>query len=172
MSAGGGDLVSLLWPNYSYAAQSLHVGRLPFWNPTLFAGSPFAADNQTSLFYPVNLIAFLLAPSLPYTVMEWLVIFHFWLAGAAMYFCMRVLLDGAPDGTGVFFGRTFCWPAACLPALFSAVAFMFSEVFITHIGNMNLDAASAWLPAWSSSSRRARAPSDAPPSRRGARASA
>src|SRR5574341_1757523 len=90
---GGGDLVSLLWPHYSYAAQSLAAGRLPFWNPTLHSGAPFAADNQTSLFYPVNLLAFLLAPLLPYVVVEWLVVFHVWLAGASMYGFMRVLLS-------------------------------------------------------------------------------
>src|SRR3970282_1745089 len=78
---GGGDLVSLLWPHYSYAAQSLAAGRLPFWNPTLHSGAPFAADNQISLFYPVNLLTFFLAPSLPYVVVEWLVVFSFLMGG-------------------------------------------------------------------------------------------
>ncbi len=89
---GGGDLASFLWPTYTYASQSLHAGRLPLWNPTLYSGAPFAADNQTSLFYPINLVVFLLAPTLPYTAMEWLVVFHFWVAGASMYFCLRALL--------------------------------------------------------------------------------
>ena len=136
---GGGDLVSLLWPHYSYAAQSLAAGRLPFWNPTLHSGAPFAADNQISLFYPVNLLTFFLAPSLPYVVVEWLVVFHFWLAGASMYFLMRVLIptpDDRPHPSRLV-----------LPPLFSAVAFMFSDVFVTHVGNLNLNAVSAWLPA-------------------------
>src|SRR3990172_12767576 len=136
---GGGDLVSLLWPHYSYAAQSLAVGRLPFWNPTLHSGAPFAADNQISLFYPVNLLTFLLAPSLPYLVVEWLVIFHFWLAGASMYFLMRVLIPTPDDRPHP--------SLLILPPLFSAVAFMFSDVFVTHVGNLNLNAVSAWLPA-------------------------
>ncbi len=136
---GGGDLVSLLWPHYSYAAQSLAAGRLPFWNPTLHSGAPFAADNQISLFYPVNLLAFLLAPSLPYVVVEWLVVFHVWLAGASMYFLMRVLIPTPADPPHPSFGL--------LAPLFSAVAFMFSDVFVTHVGNLNLNAVSAWLPA-------------------------
>ncbi|MBI4770853.1 MAG: hypothetical protein HY784_10705, partial [Chloroflexi bacterium] len=148
---GGGDLASLLWPNYSYAAQSLRLGRLPFWNPTLFSGAPFAADNQTSLFYPVNLLAFFLAPSLPYTVMEWLVVFHFWLAGASMYFLMRVLLPppgslSSPSSGAAFHPSREAFTRS-VPPLFSAVAFMFSDVFVTHIGNLNLNAVSAWLPA-------------------------
>jgi hypothetical protein len=130
---GGGDLVSFLWPTYSYAAQSLHAGRIPLWNPTLYSGAPFVADNQSGVFYPLNLLAFLLAPSLPYRALEWLVVIHVWLAGVNMYLLLRVLL--APPASG-----------AQLPALFSAIAYMFSDVFITHIGNLNIVAVAAWLP--------------------------
>ena len=133
---GGGDLVSFLWPMYSYAARSLWAGRLPLWNPTQFSGAPFAADNQSGLFYPINLLAFFLAPSLSYRAVEWLVVFHFWLAGAGMYVLMRVLFVG--DGRNSNF---------ILPALFSSVAYMFSDIFITHVGNLNIVAVSAWLPA-------------------------
>jgi len=169
---GGGDLVSFLWPTYSYAAQSLHVGRIPLWNPTLYSGAPFAADNQSGLFYPINLLTFLLIPSLPYTAMEWLVVFHFWLAGASMYFLMRILLSSEEDRTRIprketdttetddteknkksvksgFFRaiRVQILLGNELPALFSAIAYMFSDVFIMHIGHLNIVATSAWLPA-------------------------
>jgi hypothetical protein len=137
--SGGGDLASFLWPSYTYASQSLRAGHLPLWNPTLYGGGPFAADNQTSLFYPVNLIVFLLAPTLPYTAMEWLVVFHFWVAGAGMYFCLRALLADEADEAAPWAQR--------VPALFAAVAFMFSDVLVIHVGNLNTVAASAWLPA-------------------------
>jgi hypothetical protein len=141
---GGGDLASFLWPTYTYASQSLHAGRLPLWNPTLYGGAPFAADNQTSLFYPINLIVLLLAPALPYTLMEWLVVLHFFTAGVSMYFCMRVLLAEEPplaEGTPA-------WASTrTVPALLAAVAFMFSDVLVIHVGNLNTVAASAWLPA-------------------------
>ncbi len=143
---GGGDLVSLLWPNYSYAAQSLRAYRLPLWNHTLFSGIPFAADNQTSLFYPFNLLVFFLVPSLPYEAVEWLAVFHLWLAGASMYFLMRVLLP-SPLLPSRPAPKALDWGGPYLPSLFSAIAFMFSDVFITHIGNLNLNAVSAWLPA-------------------------
>ncbi len=184
---GGGDLASFLWPTYNYASQSLRAGRLPLWNPALYSGAPFAADNQTSLFYPINLLVFLLAPALPYTLMEWLVVLHFWAAGASMYFCMRVLLadesppvEASPQNgdRSVTLSRpaakglltrlgmlrfaqhntpsvpeeAFAQPveahrSAFWPALFAALAFMFSDVLVIHVGNLNTVAASVWLPA-------------------------
>jgi hypothetical protein len=150
---GGGDLASFLWPTYSYAARSLWSGRIPLWNETLYAGMPFAADNQSGLFYPPNLLAFVLAPSFPYRAIEWLVVFHFWLAGASMYALMRVLIP-EPVREGVEKqGRTVS-PLLIhhssfiihYSSLFAAVAFMFSDVFVTHIGNLNIVAVAAWLP--------------------------
>jgi hypothetical protein len=142
---GGGDLTSFLWPTYSYAARSLWSGRIPLWNETLYAGMPFAADNQSGLFYPINLLAFLLAPAFPYRAIEWLVVFHFWLAGASMYGLMRVLLTtqrGKEAGEQVNPTSSFF----LLPSFFSALAFMFSDVLVTHIGNLNIVAVAAWLP--------------------------
>lgn len=130
---GGGDLVSFLWPTYSYAAQSLRGGRIPLWNPTLYSGAPFVADNQSGVFYPLNLLMFLLAPGLPYQAMEWLVILHVLLAGVNMFGLMRVLLTPTESHQSS-------------AALFSAIAYMFSDVFILHIGNLNIVAVAAWLP--------------------------
>ena len=133
--SGGGDLVSFLWPTYSYAAQALHAGRLPLWNPALYSGAPLAADNQSGLFYPINLVVFSLWPALPYAALEWLVVLHVWLAGAGMYLLLRLALPPAPG-----------WGRRLVPPLFAALAFMFSDVFVTHIGNLNIVAVSAWLP--------------------------
>jgi hypothetical protein len=135
---GGGDLVSFLWPTYSYAAQALHSGRLPLWNHSLYSGAPLVADNQSGLFYPVNLLVFLVWPSLPYLALEALVIFHVWLAGAGLYALLRALLaeqTPAPPR-----------PWARAGAFAAAVAFMFSDVFVTHVGNLNILAVAAWLP--------------------------
>jgi len=135
---GGGDLVSFLWPTYSYAAQALHSGRLPLWNHSLYSGAPLIADNQSGLFYPLNLLVFLLWPGLPYLALEALVIFHVWLAGAGTYALLRTLLaelNPAPPPN---------WARA--GAFAAGVAFMFSDVFVTHVGNLNIVAVSAWLP--------------------------
>jgi hypothetical protein len=134
--AGGGDLVSFLWPTYSYAADALRTGRLPLWNHSLYAGAPLAADNQSGLFYPLNLLVFYLWPGLPFQALEWLVIGHVWLAGAGMYALMRLLLAEMAAGPR----------AKIAEALAAACAFMFSDIFVTHVGNLNIIAVSAWLP--------------------------
>lgn len=132
MPAGGGDLASFLYPIYRFSAESLRRGEIPLWNPYLYGGAPFAADIQSGVFYPVNLIFFFLKPELNYRAMEGLAIFHFFLAGAFMYLCLRYLWPGRP--------------LRSLAALAGALAFMFSDYFITHFGNLNLVAVGAWLP--------------------------
>jgi hypothetical protein len=130
--AGGGDLVSFLFPTYRFAAASLRAGSLPLWNPHLYGGVPFLADMQTGLFYPPNLLLFLLAPDFAYKTMEWLSVFHVFLAGLFAYLCLRYLEPGRPLRV----------PAALL----GAVAYMFSDLFVVHFGNLNLIAVAAWLP--------------------------
>ena len=125
---GGGDLVSFLWPMYRFAARSLRAGVVPLWNPHLYSGAPFVADNQSGVFYPVNLLAFALFGEPSYGVMEALVVFHVWLAGAGLFAMAR----------GMGLGR--------LAALVGGVAFALSDLFVTHVGNLNLNATAAWLP--------------------------
>jgi len=125
---GGGDLVSFLWPVYRFAARSLRAGVVPLWNPHLYSGAPFVADNQSSVFYPVNLLTFALFGEPSYAVMEGLAVFHIWLAGASMFALAR--------------GLGLRRPAA----LFGGIGFALSDLFVTHIGNLNLNATAAWLP--------------------------
>ncbi|MFW6115599.1 MAG: YfhO family protein [Chloroflexota bacterium] len=125
---GGGDLVSFLWPAYHFTARTLRSGALPLWNPHLHSGTPFIADNQSGLFYPVNLVAFTLFGPPSYRTMQALVIFHVWLAAAATFALLREL------------------QLRRIAALTGAVAFAFSDLFVTHLGNLNLNATAAWLP--------------------------
>ncbi len=125
---GGGDLVSFLWPMYRFAASSLRAGVIPLWNPYLYSGAPFVADNQSGVFYPINLLAFALFGEPSYGIMEVLVVFHIWLAGAGLFALAR--------------GLGLRRPAA----LVGGVAFALSDLFVTHIGNLNLNATAAWLP--------------------------
>ncbi len=129
---GGGDSVSFIYPMYRFAAQNFWSGTIPLWNPHQYAGSSFIGDNQSGIFYPFNLLLFLFNPDFSYRAIEGLVLWHFFFAGAAMYVCLRLLRP-----------KTMIWRPA---ALVGAMAFMFSGVFITHIGNLNLIAVAAWLP--------------------------
>ena len=130
--AGGGDLASFLYPTYHYAAESLRRGVIPLWNPHLYLGTPFLPDNQTAVFYPVNLLFYFLTPELTYPTMEWLVIVHVFLSGVFMYFCLRYLESGHPLHP--------------LAALVGGVAYMLCDVNITHLGNLNIIATTTWLP--------------------------
>jgi hypothetical protein len=129
---GGGDSVSFIYPMYRFAVQSLWSGTIPLWNPYLYAGTSFIGDNQSGIFYPFNLMLFLLSPNFSYRAIEGLVIWHIFFAGGAMYTCLRLLRSPKP-----------IWRPA---ALVGSLAFMFSGVFIAHIGNLNLIAVAAWLP--------------------------
>lgn len=131
MPVGGGDLASFLYPVYSFIARSLRAGDFPLWNPYLYGGAPFVADNQSGLLYPINLLTFALKPDLDYRTMELLAVAHFYLAGVCAYLGLR------------YSGRQ---PLKRWAALAGAAAFMFSDLFVTHFGNLNMIACAAWLP--------------------------
>jgi hypothetical protein len=125
---GGGDLVSFLWPMYRFSARSLRSGTVPLWNPHLYSGAPFVADNQSGVFYPINLITYALVGPPSYRVMEGLVVFHVWLAAVGAFVLLRDLRLRRSA------------------AVLGALAFALSDLFITHVGNLNLNATAAWLP--------------------------
>ena len=126
--ADGGDLGSFLYPTYHFIQQSLHAGIWPLWNPHLYSGVPFSAEVQSGIFYPPHLARFLLGGEITYRDMEWLVMGHIWWAGVTMYALAR----------GLRFNR--------YAAVLAGVAFMFSDLFVIHFGNLNLIAVTAWLP--------------------------
>ncbi len=127
MPADGGDMASFLLPLYRFAQANLRRGVLPLWNPYLYGGAPFIGESQAGLFYPINWIVWLLGPTVSYRSLEMLSVFHIWWAGMGTYLYLRDRV-------------------ARLPALAGAVAFMFSDLFIIHFGNLNLIAVAAWFP--------------------------
>ncbi len=149
MPAGGGDLAQFLYPTYTFAAEWWTRGVIPLWNPYLFGGMPFVGDIQSGIFYPINLLTFLLSDPLTFRDMEFLSVLHFWIAGAGMYLFLRF---------GKFHVSGFTFQVSSndlkpetlnlshFPALAGAIAFEFSDLFITHFGNLNLIATIAWLP--------------------------
>lgn len=52
----GGDMINQFVPWREFALDEIRRGRFPGWNPYVFCGTPFAANIQTSLFYPFNLL--------------------------------------------------------------------------------------------------------------------
>ena len=49
------------WKKFIYDNVWSH-GSLPLWNPYLFSGSPFIANIQASMFYPLGFLYYLVSP--------------------------------------------------------------------------------------------------------------
>lgn len=126
--AGGGDLAAQYFPYFRFAADSLQQGVFPLWNPYTNAGSPFAADVQTALYYPPNWVAWVLARPLTYDWLEALAMIHVGLGGFFGWLLARRL--GTP------------WYAAFAAGL----AFAFSGAMVARIGHVTALATMAWLP--------------------------
>lgn len=56
----GEDALAYFAPVRGWVAGQLRGGTVPLWNPYLFCGQPLAANLQTALWYPPNLIYWLL----------------------------------------------------------------------------------------------------------------
>lgn len=61
-------------------------GQIPLWNPLVFGGEPFLASSQSAIFYPLNLLYFLVSSDLVFGYMFMLDIF---LLGTFTYFFAR-----------------------------------------------------------------------------------
>ena len=123
-----GDLDAFVYfyPLREYAARALSQGRFPLWNPDLFMGSPFFANVQTAVLYPLNVL-FLLLPT-PYAFSA-SVLVHVLLAAVGMYLFGRRVLE-----------------VSAMPALLGAIAFAFSGFISWQVSHINQLSVSAWLP--------------------------
>ena len=82
------DLGLYFIPPRHFWVESLHGGEFPLWNPLNFGGYPFFATLQPGVFYPPNILFFIL----PFNdAFNWVIISHFFLAGAFTYAFLRFL---------------------------------------------------------------------------------
>jgi hypothetical protein len=103
-----GDFSDQFYPWARYLADELAAGRLPLWNPYVFAGHPFHADPQTAIFYPVGtaLALALGRGGLPYRALELELPIHFALAALGTFLLARRLTGSALAGAvaGIVYG--------------------------------------------------------------------
>jgi len=113
------------YPWHVYVSQALRQGFLPFWNPYVYCGTPLMAEDQSAVFYPLNILSYAFSPSdaVLFTAFARLLI-----AGLATYWFVRTI-------GGNRFG-----------ALIGAVTFTFSGFMIVWLGHPHTNVA-AWLPA-------------------------
>ncbi|MBX7236098.1 MAG: YfhO family protein [Caldilineales bacterium] len=122
-----GDFLSYYAPYWDYINDALRQGRLPLWNPLLFAGAPLLANPQTSLFYPLRW-PFALLPA-EQGLVVWAAL-HAWLTGAFTYALAR---------RAGRVGRGAAWTAGLIFALNGWAAGL--------LGHPNRWATLPWLPA-------------------------
>ncbi len=48
------DPLFQFYPSRKFLAESIHAGTVPWHNPYSFSGTPFVADGQSAVFYPIN----------------------------------------------------------------------------------------------------------------------
>ncbi len=127
---GGGDLWGQLHPVWTYVATWLRRGVIPLWHTGMSAGDPIVAEGQYGLFNPLNWPLFLLSP-IPLWMISLRGMVSVWLAGMGMYFYLH---------------RSPVWALHEPAALIGALAYMFADPFVAHLGHPQFNDAMAWLP--------------------------
>ena len=112
-------------PWMKFTRQALDAGKLPLWNPYSNCGQPFLADPATAVFYPPNLLFYVLSSSLALKL--WLGL-HLWIAAASAY------------------GLARHWRLEITPSLLTGIAYAFSTLVVAQMEFQGQIATSAWIP--------------------------
>src|SRR5215210_7863656 len=123
----GYDTFVYFYPLRSYIADTLGQGHLPLWNPYLFAGTPYLANPQTSVFYPGTWLFAVMDTPRAYAVNF---LAHLWIIGIGFYAFARWSLG---------LGR--------VAGLVGGAGLAFSGFMNGQAGHINQFSAVAWLPA-------------------------
>lgn len=118
------DSLAQYYPWRHFAAQELRAGLIPLWNPFEFTGTPFVANAQSAVFYPLNLPFWILDTAYAFGVAAWL---HSLLALFATYFLMqRWQLSRAASVVAAiaFAGCGYLAAWALLPTLFATASWL------------------------------------------------
>lgn len=119
------DVVYQFYPWRVFVARWLAQGVLPLWNPLILGGASFVGNDQSALFYPINVLTYLVPPTAAPLLSA---ILRLLVAGLSTYGYLRVS------------GRSV--PAARL----GAVAFMLCGWIVAWLSWPHVNVA-VWLPA-------------------------
>ncbi len=87
------DGIAQYYPWRQFASESLRAGHLPLWNPYQFCGTPFLANGQSAVLYPLNLLFWLLPAA---GAFGFSALLHLCLAGWFGYLFLRRAGVGRP----------------------------------------------------------------------------
>jgi len=119
------DMYAFYYPRQFFAAECIKSGILPLWNPHLASGVPFLANLQSSVFYPLSLVYYLL----PFQIgFKYFIILHYFLAGLWMFLLMRH------------------WKYDAYSCMVAAIVFMLGGYMVSILDNVSFLTAAIWLP--------------------------
>lgn len=119
------DALGQYFPWRTFAARELQAGHIPLWNPHQFNGTPFIANGQSAVFYPLNVVFWILDPAYAFGVSAFL---HTLLAAFGTYFL------------------TQHWQMSRAASLLSAIAFGFCGYLASWVMLPTLANTASWLP--------------------------
>jgi len=123
------DFVEFTYPHHAFAARSFAEGVMPQWNPFSMNGMPFSADLQVGLYYPANIMMFLLSGGdLSPVLAQIVVVVHYFIAMMGMWFLAR--------GLGIN-----SWGS-----LTSGLAYGLTGMLVAHMIHANMVEHLAWFP--------------------------
>ncbi len=127
----GGDLHLYFFPYWVVVAKAFQAGKLPLWNPYLFAGAPLLANSQAGVFYPLNWPLWLLSGSS--------------LAGMAWSLHWSVLLHVS---LAAFNAALLAWRLGLGPWSAALAGFIYagSGYLGVHVEHLNQLQGMAWMP--------------------------
>ncbi|MBA3052778.1 YfhO family protein [bacterium] len=120
------DTIIQFFPWSFFKSACLRQGIIPFWNPFSHCGMPFAAAMQPAVYYPPNIIFYVLNFVSAYKIY---IVFHIFIAFISMFLLMRE--------TGLDEEESFL----------SGMIFAFNGYILTKIEFLSVLGTSVWLPA-------------------------
>ena len=112
-------------PSKVYLVQELKSFRFPLWNPYIFSGTPFFADINNALLYPLNILYAIMPP---FRALPSVIVVNFLLAFIGTYLFARRLAMSQFSG------------------FVSAVVFAFSGTMVVYTNNAPMIQVAALLP--------------------------
>ncbi|MBD3296125.1 MAG: hypothetical protein GF392_02005, partial [Candidatus Omnitrophica bacterium] len=112
-----GDYANQFYPWSWIYAESLKTWTMPFWSRFFHSGFPLAAEGQTGVFYPMNMLFFKFIPFK--AAYNYIVVLHFFLAGIFTYIYTRRM--GAGVWGGSLAAILFCFGSAYAGCFYNTV---------------------------------------------------
>jgi hypothetical protein len=97
------DILRFYYPVWDFAVQTIKSGTLPLWNPYSSYGTPFLANIQTCVFYPLSAILYL--PNYLWAF-NFYILLHLTLAG--LFCCVWMRECGASKEASFLSGMSYC----------------------------------------------------------------